>query len=272
MDLINYEIQKQIENLIIQSIIRKQYKKCAEGIELILDRMYDEIPDNKRISYGLYYTIKTLSKHLFQLFQSKKYPVLKIVENISSSTDSFKVKSVCLGIAALYEPVSIHEFDGIIEFFKKQATDDNWIARENAAGFFQMLIKKDPEKLKPILIQLATSNNPKLRRFACESLRPVSDNRWLQNNPKYSLSIIIYLFSELDPYPRTSVGNNLSDLSRRNPDLVFSIVEKLVQSHDKNSYWIAYRACRNLIKKYPERVFEILEIDEYRYKKNIYKK
>jgi len=33
------------------------------------------------------------------------------------------------------------------------------------------------------------------------------------------------------------------------PDLVYKLVEQLVQSGDKNSYRIAYRACKNLVKK-----------------------
>ena len=67
-------------------------------------------------------------------------------------------------------------------------------------------------------------------------------------------------------------GNNLSDLSRKNPELILSIVKKLVQNEDKNSYWIAYRACRNLVKKYPEEVFKNLRTNEYKYKNNTYRR
>jgi 3-methyladenine DNA glycosylase AlkC len=62
------------------------------------------------------------------------------------------------------------------------------------------------------------------------------------------------------------VGNNLSDLSKHHPDLIFSIVEELVATGDQNSHWIAYRACRNLVREYPERVMDALGVDEYRYK------
>ena len=36
-----------------------------------------------------------------------------------------------------------------------------------------------------------------------------------------------------------------------------------------NSYWIAYRACRNLVKADPVRVMDLLRVDEYSYKKRI---
>jgi len=80
------------------------------------------------------------------------------------------------------------------------------------------------------------------------------------------------MLTESSAYPRTSVGNNLSDLARKNPDLIYNIVKDLVQNGNKNSYWIAYRACRNLVKKEPIKVMDLLLIDEYKYKKNRYKR
>jgi len=62
------------------------------------------------------------------------------------------------------------------------------------------------------------------------------------------------------------------DLARRLPDLVFGIIRELVGTGDKNSYWIAYRACRNLVKKEPIKVMDLLQVDEYRYKKKRYRR
>lgn len=108
------------------------------------------------------------------------------------------------------------------------------------------------------------------RRFASESIRPVADNQWFKKNPEFCFKIIENLYAESKDYPRSSVGNNLSDWSRIDPERVYSIVEKLVESGDKNSYWIANRACRNLVKKEPIRVMDLLKTDTYKYKTNIY--
>ena len=54
--------------------------------------------------------------------------------------------------------------------------------------------------------------------------------------------------------------------------MVYKLVKELVASGDKNSYWIAYRACRNLVKKEPDKVMNVLKIDEYKYKNRTYKK
>ena len=134
----------------------------------------------------------------------------------------------------------------------------------------QKLIKDHPQMMQEFLLRLVNSDNPYRRRLASESLRPVTENQWIHKDPEYSLSILRHLFKESKPYPKTSVGNNLSDLSKKNPELVFGIVKELVDSGDKNSYWIAYRVCRNLVKKEPERVMDLLRTDEYKYKKKVY--
>ncbi len=86
------------------------------------------------------------------------------------------------------------------------------------------------------------------------------------------MSILRHLFAEPEPYPRTSVGNNLSDLAKHHPNLIYGIVDELVRSGNKNSYWIAYRACRNLVKREPLKVMDLLRVDEYRYKKRIHRR
>jgi 3-methyladenine DNA glycosylase AlkC len=80
------------------------------------------------------------------------------------------------------------------------------------------------------------------------------------------------MIRRLTEYPRTAVGNNLSDLAQLLPDIVYGLVRELVDSGDKNSYWIAYRACRNLVKTEPIRVLDLLKTDEYKYKDRVYKR
>jgi len=134
------------------------------------------------------------------------------------------------------------------------------------------LIKKHPDKAHEFLLRLVTSEDPNLRRFVSETLRPVQENKWFYKEPEYSLTVLRHLFQESVPYPRTSVGNNLSDLARRLPEQVYGLVEELVDSGDKHSYWIANRACRNLVKAEPIRVMDLLKVDEYKYKKAVYKR
>ena len=138
--------------------------------------------------------------------------------------------------------------------------------------FFRKLIKKHPEEMSKFLLELVKSEDANTRCFVAETLRPVQENRWFYKNPDYPLSILKNMFKESSHYPRTSVGNNLSNLARQLPEIVYGLVKELVDSGDKNSYWIAYRACRNLVKKEPVRVLDLLNVDDYIYKKRRYRR
>ena len=105
---------------------------------------------------------------------------------------------------------------------------------------------------------MVRSEDPNQRRFVSESLRPVVENRWFHKEPEYALGVIKHLFKESAPYPRTSVGNSLSDWMRVDQEIAWPIVVELAGNGDKNSYWIAYRACRNFVKKEPVLVMEML--------------
>ena len=113
---------------------------------------------------------------------------------------------------------------------------------------------------------MVKSKNPMQRRFACESLRPVADNGWFKKNPDFAFSIIENLYKEAEDYPRTSVGNSLSDWMRVDEKKTLKTVKELANNGNKNSYWIAYRACRNLVKKKPKLVLDMLKTDQYIYK------
>ncbi|MBL7136576.1 MAG: hypothetical protein ISS81_08325 [Candidatus Marinimicrobia bacterium] len=171
-----------------------------------------------------------------------------------------------------YPCYGLNDYKKVLHYFKSAATSFNWDVRELSAILFRKLIKKYPDEMKIYLLQIVKSEDANIRRFVSETLRPVKENQWFYKNPDYPLSILKNIFKESSSYPRTSVGNNLSDLARRLPELVYGIVKELVDSRDKNSYWIVYRACRNLVKKEPIKVMDLLKVDEYKYKKRIHKR
>lgn len=132
------------------------------------------------------------------------------------------------------------------------------------------LVKAYPVELREWYLKTVESENELLRRFCTESIRPVADNKWFKKNPEFCFEVLEKQYTESKEYPRASVGNSLSDWARIDKERVFKIVEKLAYNGNKNSYWIAYRACRNLIKTDPIRVMNLLVIDEYKYKKRFY--
>jgi 3-methyladenine DNA glycosylase AlkC len=233
------------------------------------NEIYAAIPAKQRISRGITWVAQRISDLLAEVCQSDaeiKAISLTLHENLEQGD---RLQGAPIFLMAEY---GARHLQDVLAFFEEVANADDWVVREFAQGAFRKLISLHKATVLPWLQQCAASENPNLRRFAAETLRPVTTNRWLTKEPEYSLSVLRLMFKEAHPYPRTSVGNNLSDLSRRQPEAIFSLAQELVASGDKNSYWIAYRACRNLVKKEPLRVMNILGADEYHYKdRNFYR-
>jgi 3-methyladenine DNA glycosylase AlkC len=269
MQILNNEIERKITNCIFDGCINKQFDLVIKNIPKIIDELYANIPANKRIAFGRVYTIKILSKYLFQYLSEIDVPIFQITSHIFENGDDFKGRSVALGILSY---LGLQDYEKVLPYFEAAANDENWDVREMSQMFFKKLIKKFPDQMKDYLKNLATSENPNIRCFVAETLRPVQENQWFYKNPDYPLSILRYLFKESAPYPRTAVGNNLSDLARQLPDLVYDLVKELVDNGDKNSYWIAYRACRSLVKNQPIKVMDLLKADEYKYKNRVHQR
>ncbi|WXG42220.1 MAG: hypothetical protein WED07_15885 [Candidatus Freyarchaeum deiterrae] len=269
MKILTEELGKKIQNDIIKLVLNSDYDSAIKNVTNTLDELYANIPDNKRISYGRVHTIKVLSEYLYIRFVEMDAPIYQIASSIFERGDDYKSKGVSLGVLSFY---GLGDYRKVLPFFEAAAVSPEFDMREMAQMFFRKLIKKYPDEAKEYLLQLVNSEDAKIRRFVAETLRPVQENRWFYQNPDYPLSVLKHLFKEKAAYPRTAVGNNLSDLARKLPDLVYDLVKELVESGDKNSYWIAYRACRNLVKKEPVKVMNLLKVDEYRYKKRIHKR
>jgi len=250
-------------------VLRGKYALAMKHVGDVLEVLYDNIPENKRMSFGRVYTVQVLSRYLFSSLAEANAKVYEIGATLFEKSEDFQSKGVALGILSFY---GINDYEKVLPFFEASASSADWNMREFAQMFFRRLIEKWPDEMKEHLLKLTGSKDPNIRRFVSETLRPVKENSWFYKRPDYSLSILRNLFRENSEYPRTSVGNNLSDLARHLPDLVFGLVKELVASGDRNSYWIACRACRNLVKKEPIRVMNLLQVDEYRYKKRVYKR
>ena len=267
MNILDEELKQQISQDILIPIVNGNFTRPLAQMPAIIDKLIANIPANRRGSYGRVHVIKILSSYLFTELASRSMPIFDIASTLFDRNTEPRSRGVWLGILSQYGEL---EFQSVLPIFQTAAAASHWEIREFAQMFFRKLIKRHPEASKAFLLRLVKSENPNLRRFVAETLRPVQENQWFYKTPDYPLSVLRYLFTEKVAYPRTAVGNNLSDLARHLPNCIYSLVKELVASGDKNSYWIAYRACRNLVKKEPEKVMKILRVDEYRYKSRIY--
>ena len=110
---------------------------------------------------------------------------------------------------------------------------------------------QDPERAIAYLLELADDEHPNVRRFASEGCRPRLP--WAVALPEFKkdpapiLPILEKLKDDDSEFVRTSVANNLNDISKDHPDVVLDICERW-QGDSKNTDWIIKRACRTMLK------------------------
>jgi 3-methyladenine DNA glycosylase AlkC len=268
----------EIKSEIIDNIKTGNFELVVKNIDEIINQIHASIPDKKRISYGIHSVIKSLGKEIFKLLSLEKVNIpdslFPIYDYDCKSDINFdRVRALILKILASWAAnSSVENMQIVLPYFEKAGGGDDWELREHCSGFLRDITKAHKAFMQDYLIRLTKSENENVRRLVSESNRPVAVNKWVLKEPEYLFKILRNLFTEPKPYPRTSVGNNLSDWARTYPEMVYEIVEELVKSGDKNSYWVAYRACRNLVKEDPIRVMDILKVDEYKYKNRIHRR
>lgn len=261
--------QKVITKL-VESVSTVEVLTIVENLENIIEQIRTDIPVRKRISYGRYSIIKEMGLTMYPLLVKAEINVFDFAAKIFNDPDHYQfVRSLAVQLISIYG-LETKELAKILPVFEAAAANEHWELRECSVGFAGKLTHRYPREMQKWYLKMARSENPLQRRFASESLRPVADNRWLKKQPEFALSIIKHLFKESRAYPRTSVGNNLSDWMRIDKERTIKLVKKLAQNGNKDSHWIAYRACRNLVKKEPVRVMDLLDVDEYKYKDRIY--
>jgi 3-methyladenine DNA glycosylase AlkC len=269
MNILTPAIKDKIQSAVFDNMMRGQYQQASRGISHALLELHAGIPEEKRVSFGIVYAVKVLSEYLYTELARTGAPLYEIASKIFTESEDTKPKCVALGMMSLY---GLEDYRKTLPYFEAAAASADWELREIAQMLFRKLITRHHIDVKEFLLRLSVSPDANLRRFVAETLRPVQENEWFSRDPEYTLSILRSMFEEHSPYPRTSVGNNLSDLARRLPDLVYGLVKELVDNGNSDSYWIAYRACRNLVKLDPIRVMNLLRVDEYRYKKRRYQR
>lgn len=259
----------QSARIILDLLEQGEDASALRELAILRDDLYAAIPAKQRIGRGITWVLQRISRLMWS-----ECPADEQLHTLAARLATIlRVDEQLVGVPIfLMAEYGIHHPAEVLDFFTRVGQSDNWQVREFAVAGVHKIIPSAPDVVLPWLRGLALSPNPLLRRLAAEGLRPVAENQWLQKQPERSLAILGLLFHESDSYPRTAVGNNLSDLARHNPELILNIVRDLVASRDPNSYWIAYRTCRNLVKNDPARVMDLLGVDEYHYKDRDYAK
>lgn len=141
-----------------------------------------------------------------------------------------------------------------LEAIQPFAADDHFGVRE----ICWMAVRKDIadhlEKSIEILSTWAMDENPNVRRFSTESIRPrgvwCEHIESLKQQPELALPVLEVLKSDSSKYVQDSVGNWLNDASKTRPDFVEAICQRWEkESVTKETSYIIRKALRTLNKQ-----------------------
>jgi len=185
LELLNDHIRSLIQEQIVGAFKMGNENDAVEAIPHCLAALYAAIPEKKRLSYGRYTTIKVLAQELFKQIEVDKLSALDFGGQITNLSEDHGGVGVGLGVLALY---GLDDYPSVLPYFKAVAQADHWELREHAQGLFRKVVKAHRDEIKGTLFEWVQSDNPNLRRFVSECLRPVVENQWLYKDINYSLS------------------------------------------------------------------------------------
>ncbi|MHA2296639.1 MAG: hypothetical protein ACXADA_11475 [Candidatus Hodarchaeales archaeon] len=207
-----------------------------DKISFFLNNEYKTIPDKERIGKGRIFIAKIATEECLKLlnhpssFDFIDY-TSKILEYAERKEDIILENFAVLLLA---ESVTISEeklFQGL-EKAKEFATSSSWEIRELSAYSIRKGMKIFPDQTLSILREwLSSYDDENIRRVIAESLRPLSDIKWLRNPEKNDiiLDILTEIRSDPSEYVRKSVGNNLKDLSKYMPEKILDLAGKWIK-------------------------------------------
>lgn len=126
-------------------------------------------------------------------------------------------------------------------------------------------ILQDEKRMMRQMLEWAGSDNHHVRRLASEGCRPRLP--WavslpaFKKDPQPVLKILQRLKNDDSEYVRRSVANNLNDISKDNPEIVFAIAQRWL-GKNKNTNRLIKHACRTLLKQGDQQVLNLFGYTE----------
>lgn len=249
--------------------LKTGHKQARTAFAALFKNTYNSIPTPQRPARGLPWVGRTLSRPLYKNITNLKLSRQKITNDLLYSS---KKELKILGLFLLAEYGRGHP-KKVFNTFRRFAKGNNEQVRQAATLAFRYVMEKNRTESLRFLKILAFDLNPLDRRFICEALLPVGENRWLLKNPQKSLAILKILMWDGHLIVKKALGNNLSELSRTHPALILDFLAKQLRLGNLHTYWIAYRACHELAKqkKYRKEVLSLLKVDEYCIRGKVYR-
>jgi len=114
-------------------------------------------------------------------------------------------------------------------------------------------LEKYPEATLAQLQLWATDPSPHVRRLVSEGSRPrlpwASHLKRFQQDPRPVLALLELLKDDPELYVRRSVANNLNDIGKDHPELLFETARRWLQQASEERCWLVRHALRSAVKR-----------------------
>ncbi|MDD4912114.1 MAG: hypothetical protein PHP57_07445 [Sideroxydans sp.] len=114
-------------------------------------------------------------------------------------------------------------------------------------------LEKYPEATLAQLHLWATDSSPHVRRLVSEGSRPrlpwASHLKRFQQDPRPVLALLELLKDDPELYVRRSVANNLNDIGKDHPELLFETARHWLQDASEERNWLVRHALRSAVKR-----------------------
>ncbi|MCP4762695.1 MAG: hypothetical protein GY870_13030, partial [archaeon] len=159
-----------------------------DKIKLFLEKEYEIIPEKERIGKGsVYITTAVAATSIDYLLEQQNidaFPlILKIFEQ-GESTNNNHLRNYAITLMGEICGISKKNLIKALAQVKVWGDHPLWEIREMSGYIIRKGLKKFPDTILYTLKTWIISENDNLRRISIESLRPLSDIKWLRKQKK----------------------------------------------------------------------------------------
>lgn len=165
----------------------------------------------------------------------------------------FLIDEHCVGFPYLFFPDYVEVYgQGEEHWDLSMQALERFTAKSSAEFAVRPFLLREPERMMRQMVIWATRSDEHVRRLASEGCRPRLP--WGQALPMFKrdpvpvLPVLEQLKSDPSLYVRKSVANNLNDIAKDHPELVYETARRW-KGTDPYTDWIVRHGCRSLIRK-----------------------
>lgn len=163
----------------------------------------------------------------------------------------------------LYLPHVFYVADHGLDHFEEAMRAQYELTQRFTAEFsIRSYLERSPEKTLARLREWTADPSEHVRRLVSEGTRPrlpwARRLRQFQLDPRPVIELLELLKDDPQLYVRRSVANNLNDIGKDHPEILFATTRRWLEGADANRRWIVTHALRSSVKRGESGALEVL--------------